>query len=96
MRLLPNPPKHALLVIGFDDAPHAADHVPELLGTTGLVALEGFDAAVVDNIRKHGEHPAGLEGGRQAHRQAPRQRRRLIPDVPRRPRWALCGPRITG
>ena len=45
MRLLPIPPEHA--------------HVPELQGATGLMALEGFDQAVVDNIHKHGEHPAG-------------------------------------
>lgn len=61
VRLLPSPRKHALLVIGFHDAPDAADHVPELLGGGGLIGLEGFDQAVIDNIRKHGEHPVGVD-----------------------------------
>ena len=61
VRLLPSPPKHTLLVIGYLDAATAADHVPELLGRDGLVALECFDQAVIDNIHKHGEHPAGIE-----------------------------------
>jgi FAD/FMN-containing dehydrogenase/Fe-S oxidoreductase len=61
VRLLPSPRKHALLVIGYHDAPDAADHVPELLGGDGLIGLEGFDHAVIDNIRKHGEHPVGVD-----------------------------------
>ena len=61
VRLLPDPPDQALLVIGYPDAAAAADHVPELLGGEGLIGLEGFDGAVIDNIRKHGEHPAGID-----------------------------------
>jgi FAD/FMN-containing dehydrogenase/Fe-S oxidoreductase len=61
VRLLPEPPKHALLVIGYPDAATAADHVPELLGGEGLIGLEGFDGAVIDNIHKHGERPVGVD-----------------------------------
>jgi FAD/FMN-containing dehydrogenase/Fe-S oxidoreductase len=61
VRLLPSPPKRALLVIGYLDVAAAADHVPELLGGDGLIALEAFDQAVIGNIHKHGEHPAGIE-----------------------------------
>jgi FAD/FMN-containing dehydrogenase len=60
MRLLPDPPAKVLLVIGYPDAPTAADHVPELLGGDGLIGLEGFNQAVIDNIHKHGEHVAGI------------------------------------
>src|SRR5439155_1883020 len=35
VRLLPDPPDQALLVIGYPDAAAAADHVPELLGGEG-------------------------------------------------------------
>jgi FAD/FMN-containing dehydrogenase len=61
VRLLPDPPCHALLVVGYPDAATAADHVPELIGSEGLIGLEGFDGAVIDNIHKHGEHVAGID-----------------------------------
>jgi Fe-S oxidoreductase len=61
VRLLPEPPHHALLVVGYPDAATAADHVPELLGTAGLIGLECFDAGVLDNLAKHGEHIPGMD-----------------------------------
>jgi FAD/FMN-containing dehydrogenase/Fe-S oxidoreductase len=61
VRLLPDPPHHALLVVGYPDAAVAADHVPELLGTEGLIGLECFDAGVLDNLAKHGEHIPGMD-----------------------------------
>jgi FAD/FMN-containing dehydrogenase/Fe-S oxidoreductase len=61
VRLLPEPPHHALLVVGYPDAATAADHVPELLGTEGLIGLECFDAGVLDNLAKHGEHIPGMD-----------------------------------
>jgi FAD/FMN-containing dehydrogenase/Fe-S oxidoreductase len=61
VRLLPEPPRHALLVVGYPDAAVAADHVPELLGTEGLIGLECFDAGVLDNLAEHGEHIAGMD-----------------------------------
>jgi FAD/FMN-containing dehydrogenase/Fe-S oxidoreductase len=61
VRLLPAPPHHALLVVGYPDAAVAADHVPELLGTEGLIGLECFDAGVLDNLASHGEHIPGMD-----------------------------------
>jgi FAD/FMN-containing dehydrogenase/Fe-S oxidoreductase len=61
VRLLPDPPRHALLVVGYADAAEAADHVPDLLGTEGLIGLECFDAGVLDNLAKHGEHIPGMD-----------------------------------
>jgi hypothetical protein len=34
MRLVPDPPRHSLLVVGYPDAAAAADAVPELADTT--------------------------------------------------------------
>ena len=61
VRLLPDPPHHALLVIGYPDAAAAADQVPGLLGTEGLIGLECFDAGVLDNLARHGEHIPGMD-----------------------------------
>ena len=61
VRLLPDPPHHALLVVGYADAAQAADHVPGLLKTDGLIGLECFDAGVLDNLAKHGEHIPGMD-----------------------------------
>jgi FAD/FMN-containing dehydrogenase len=48
VRLLPFPPARALLLLGYEDVPRAADDVPEVLGFSPL-ALEGFDRHVIDN-----------------------------------------------
>ena len=67
VRCCPDPPHHALLVVGYADAAAAADHVPGLLQTEGLIGLECFDAGVLDNLAKHGEHIPGMDelpGGR--------------------------------
>jgi FAD/FMN-containing dehydrogenase len=61
VRLLSDPPHHALLVVGYADAAAAADHVPGLLQTEGLIGLECFDAGVLDNLAKHGEHIPGMD-----------------------------------
>ncbi len=60
VRLLPDPPHHTLLVVGFPDAATAADHVPEL-ADTGVIGLECFDAGVLENIAKHGLHIPGMD-----------------------------------
>ena len=60
VRLMPDPPHHALLVVGYPDAATAADHVPDLAGT-GVIGLECFDAGVLDNLGKHGEHVPGMD-----------------------------------
>lgn len=59
VRLLPDPPVHTLLVVGFPDAATAADHVPEL-SETGVIGLECFDAGVIDNLHKHGVDVPGV------------------------------------
>jgi FAD/FMN-containing dehydrogenase/Fe-S oxidoreductase len=61
VRLLPESPHHALLVVGYPDAAAAADHVPGLLETDGLIGLECFDAGVLDNLAKHGMHIPGMD-----------------------------------
>ena len=50
-RLVASPPVRSLLVLGYPDAYHAADHVPEIL-PAGPIGLEGFDSQLVSNIRK--------------------------------------------
>ncbi len=50
-RLVASPPVRCLLVLGYPDAYHAADHVTEIL-PAGPIGLEGFDAQLVSNIRK--------------------------------------------
>lgn len=50
-RLVSSPPVRSLLVLGYADAFHAADHVPEILAYQPI-GLEGFDARLVENLRK--------------------------------------------
>jgi FAD/FMN-containing dehydrogenase/Fe-S oxidoreductase len=50
-RLVASPPVRSLLVLGYADAYHAADHVTEIL-PFGPIGLEGFDSQLVSNIRK--------------------------------------------
>jgi FAD/FMN-containing dehydrogenase/Fe-S oxidoreductase len=59
VRLVPSPPKRALLVLGYPDVYHAADHVPEILehGPTGL---EGVDDVLVDDMKVLGMHTSEL------------------------------------
>jgi hypothetical protein len=58
VRLVPDPPRHCLLVAGYPDAAAAADAVPELTGTEAI-ALECFDAGVLANLDAHGTHLPG-------------------------------------
>ncbi|HKN98148.1 MAG TPA: FAD-binding and (Fe-S)-binding domain-containing protein, partial [Pseudonocardiaceae bacterium] len=60
VRLVADPPHHALLVVGYPDAATAADHMSELSDPM-LIGLECFDAGVLDNLAKHGEHPPGMD-----------------------------------
>jgi FAD/FMN-containing dehydrogenase/Fe-S oxidoreductase len=66
VHLVPWPPHRALLVVGYDDAYAAADHVPEVLELAPL-AVEGMDAALIDDQRKKRMHPEEIallpEGG---------------------------------
>ncbi|HEX5432849.1 MAG TPA: FAD-binding oxidoreductase, partial [Candidatus Angelobacter sp.] len=60
VRLLPFPPARALLLLGYEDVPRAADDVPEVLGFSPL-ALEGFDRHVIDNEALKGKVFAGTK-----------------------------------
>jgi FAD/FMN-containing dehydrogenase/Fe-S oxidoreductase len=60
VRLVPDPPHHALLVVGYPDAATAADHMA-VLRDPALIGLECFDAGVLDNLAKHDEHIPGMD-----------------------------------
>ncbi|GAA3551600.1 FAD-binding and (Fe-S)-binding domain-containing protein [Amycolatopsis ultiminotia] len=50
LRLRPQPPARALVVLGFGTAFEAADAVPALLQHPGLLALEGLDRSLTDVV----------------------------------------------
>lgn len=50
VRIVHSPPARSLLVLGYPDAYHAADHVPEIM-SRGPVGLEGFDDVVIDYMK---------------------------------------------
>jgi FAD/FMN-containing dehydrogenase/Fe-S oxidoreductase len=59
VHLIYSPPHRSLLVLGFEDAPIAGDHVPQVLEhkPTGL---EGMDQALIDDMTQLGLHIADL------------------------------------
>src|ERR671922_2162302 len=59
VRLVYSPPGRSLLVLGYPDIFHAADHVPEIL-EYGPVGLEGVDQVLVDDMRALGEHTSEI------------------------------------
>ena len=59
-RLVSSPPVRSLLVLGYSDAFSAADHVTEILAY-GPIGLEGFDARLVENVRRKGLQPANIK-----------------------------------
>ena len=60
VQLIPNPPKRALLAIGYPDLGTAGDHVPEIL-RFHPIGLEAFHKHVIENMRKKGKSVAGAE-----------------------------------
>lgn len=58
VRLVPSPPRRALVVIGYAEPWLAADRVPEIL-ETGPIALEAFTRHVLDNMVRKGKPHAG-------------------------------------
>jgi FAD/FMN-containing dehydrogenase/Fe-S oxidoreductase len=50
VRLVPSPPARSLLVLGYPDVFHAADHVEEIMGF-GPTGLEGIDETLVRDMR---------------------------------------------
>ncbi len=65
-RLVESPPQRVLLVLGYPDINHCADHVPEILQYKPI-GLEGFDDILVACTRVKNLNPEGLallpEGG---------------------------------
>src|SRR5206468_4564604 len=59
LRLVYSPPARSLLVLGYPDAYMAADHVPEILAHKPI-GLEGFDAHLVENMRKKHLQPDNI------------------------------------
>jgi len=58
-RLVTNPAKRALVILGYPDAYQAADHVPDVL-RTHPIGLEGFDDRMIDDMGKIGLYPSGV------------------------------------
>ncbi|MCA1816422.1 MAG: FAD-binding oxidoreductase [Acidobacteria bacterium] len=58
-RLVYWPPVRSLLVIGYEDIFHAADHVTEPLPFKPI-ALEALDDTFIDDMKKKGMHPKNL------------------------------------
>jgi len=59
LRLVTSPPERSLVVLGYGDVYAAAEAVPALLGHP-LLALEGFDRTLVDQMQVHGLNQAGV------------------------------------
>jgi FAD/FMN-containing dehydrogenase/Fe-S oxidoreductase len=59
VRLVPSPPKRALVVCGYHDRFAAGDHVPEILELEPI-GLEGFDHTLVENMQRKGRHADDL------------------------------------
>ncbi|HWW17135.1 MAG TPA: FAD-linked oxidase C-terminal domain-containing protein [Candidatus Saccharimonadales bacterium] len=53
LKLIHSPPHRVLVALGYEDAFHAADHVPEIL-EFGPIGLEGFEGSIVDGLRRKG------------------------------------------
>jgi len=51
LKLIRSPQHRVLVGLGYDDAFHAADHVPEIL-EFGPIGLEGFEGSIVEGLRK--------------------------------------------
>jgi FAD/FMN-containing dehydrogenase/Fe-S oxidoreductase len=60
VRLIHNPPKRALLVVGYPDLGTAGDHVPEILHFHPI-GLEGFHKHVIENMRAKGKKVSAAE-----------------------------------
>jgi len=58
-RLVTNPAKRTLVILGYPDAYQAADHVPDVL-RSHPIGLEGFDDRMIDDMDKIGLYPSGV------------------------------------
>jgi len=59
LRLVTSPKERSLVVLGYPDVFAAAEAVPELLAHP-LLALEGFDRTLVDQMQAHGLNSQGV------------------------------------
>lgn len=97
VRLLHNPPRRSLLVLGYPDSPAAAEHVEAMLASRPL-GLEFFEAGILGNLRRKGfaskgmdELPEGevwvlVEHGGETQEEAHAQAERLVQELRRQPR----------
>ena len=53
LKLIHSPQHRVLVGLGYEDAFHAADHVPQIL-EFGPIGLEGFEGSIVDGLRRKG------------------------------------------
>ena len=60
VRLVPSPPVRSVVVLGYDDAYAAGDHVSQILDY-GPIGLEGFDDRLVQDVVKLHIHPKGVQ-----------------------------------
>jgi FAD/FMN-containing dehydrogenase/Fe-S oxidoreductase len=60
VRLVHSPPARSLVVCGYEDVFHAADHVPEIL-ELGPIGLEGLDDVLIQDLRALGMHTQDLD-----------------------------------
>jgi FAD/FMN-containing dehydrogenase/Fe-S oxidoreductase len=60
VRLVPSPPARSLLVLGYPNVFHAADHVPEILEFRPI-GLEGVDDVLVGDLKILGMHTSELD-----------------------------------
>jgi FAD/FMN-containing dehydrogenase/Fe-S oxidoreductase len=60
VRLVDSPPARVLLVLGYPDVYHAADHVPEVMAL-GPVGLEGIDDRLIADMKASGIQPKNAE-----------------------------------
>jgi FAD/FMN-containing dehydrogenase len=58
-RLVDNPQVRALLVLGYQDAYTAGDHVMEIMAHQ-LIGLEGFDSILIENLKRKQFHAANI------------------------------------
>jgi len=53
LKLIRSPQHRVLVGLGYEDAFHAADHVPEIL-EFAPIGLEGIEGSIIDGLRKRG------------------------------------------
>src|SRR5437763_11683936 len=56
VRLVHSPPCRSLLVLGYEDVYHAADHIPEVM-EAAPIGCEGIDERLVQEMKWKGIHP---------------------------------------